>query len=74
MMSKDFGDAKIQYLTNLANNKRIELINIDNFLKFKKNMSYGEWKYWHWLFERLQKEIKEIDEEIFRDVRGVPDE
>lgn len=66
--------AKIQYLVMVANNKRVELINIDNFLKFKKNMAYEEWKYWHWLFERLKNEIKDIDDEILRMVRGFEDE
>lgn len=64
--------AKIQYLIKEANNKRVALINIDGFLKTKKNMAYGEWKYWHWLFERLQGEIREIDEEILRIEKGVP--
>ena len=58
--------SKIQWLIFSANEKRIVLIIINDYLKAKKNMSYEEWSTLHWLEDRIRFFIKDNELEIRR--------
>ena len=66
-------NAKIQYLMHEINNYKITLDIINQWLEFKKAMSYEEWRGSHMLIDLLEEQIELNEEEIqeeFKKGRG----
>lgn len=59
-------NSKIEYLIYDTNQKRLNLLEIDDVLRTKKNMSYEQWSTLHYAMDRIKEYIREADEELMR--------